>query len=80
MAQSAFKPASEYLKKAEKALPWLAGVGIATGQIMASTQCTVPQQGSCSGCGSCVVAVGSLVTWSVFKNKQKKEFYIASSK
>ena len=62
-----------------KALPWLAGAGFATGQILASTNCTIPEQGRCSTCGSCVIAVGSLVVWAVARNRDKDDFFIDKS-
>ena len=62
-----------------KALPWLAGAGFAAGQILASTNCTIPEQGRCSTCGSCVIALGSLVVWGVARNKDKDDFFIDKS-
>lgn len=62
-----------------KALPWLAGAGFATGQILASTNCTIPEQGRCSTCGSCVIAVGSLVAWGLTRNRDKDDFFIEKS-
>lgn len=62
-----------------KALPWLAGAGFATGQILAATRCSVPEQGQCSACGSCVIALGSLVTWALVRQRDKEDFFIDKS-
>jgi len=57
--------------------PWLAGSGIAVGHILTSSNCTIPQTGQCTSCGSCVVALGSLVGWAVIKNKNSdQEFFM----
>ena len=50
--------------------PWLAGAGLALGHIATTSNCTVPQQGRCSTCGSCIIALGALVSWAVIKNKK----------
>ncbi len=60
---------------ATKTLPWLFGAGIAAGHLMTASNCTIPQQGKCAVCGGCVVALGSLVTWAVVKNKNGDDFY-----
>ncbi len=52
-----------------RALPWLAGAGFALSHIALTSQCTVPREGRCSTCGSCVVALGVIVAWAVLKNK-----------
>jgi hypothetical protein len=49
----------------QRALPWLAGAGMAVGHAAVSANCTLPQQGRCAACGSCVLVVGALVTWAV---------------
>jgi len=59
--------------------PWMAGTGFALGHVMTTSNCTIPQQGRCSTCGGCVVALGSLVAWAVIKNRKGEEFYIESS-
>jgi hypothetical protein len=56
-------------------LPWLFGSGIAAGHLMTASSCSLPQQGKCSVCGGCVVALGSLVSWAIVKNKQGNDFY-----
>ena len=56
--------------------PWLAGAGFAIGNTVASTSCTVPQQGKCAGCGGCVIALGALVTWALRNQSKGKEFYL----
>jgi len=57
--------------------PWLAGSGIAVGHILTSSNCTIPQTGQCTSCGSCVVVLGSLVGWAVIKNKNSnQEFFM----
>lgn len=60
---------------AEKSLPWLFGVGIAAGHAMTASNCTIPQQGKCAVCGGCVVALGSLVSWALIKQKSGDDFY-----
>ncbi len=63
-----------------KISPWLAGMGLAGGQVGLATRCTVPQQGTCGGCGSCAVVVASLVTWAVMANKRRGgDFYTVTS-
>ncbi|BCX81497.1 hypothetical protein MIT9_P1075 [Methylomarinovum caldicuralii] len=63
-----------------KTAPWLAGAGIAGGQAGLATRCTVPQQGVCSGCGSCAVVVASLVTWAVVAKKRRGgDFYTVTT-
>ncbi|NJC89230.1 MAG: hypothetical protein FIA97_11105 [Methylococcaceae bacterium] len=59
-----------------RSVPWLAGAGMAAGHIAVSVNCSVPQQGRCAACGSCIVAVGSLVGWALWKKRQGGEFYI----
>ena len=53
----------------QQALPWLAGAGFALSHIALTTNCTVPREGRCSTCGSCVVALGGIVAWAVLKDK-----------
>jgi len=55
-----------------KTAPWLAGVGMAAGQAAVATRCTVPEQGTCVGCCSCLVVIGSLATWAIQANKQQQ--------
>lgn len=62
-----------------KALPWLAGAGIAAGQILVASNCSVTKQGQCNSCGSCIIAIGSLVGWTMLKRGQSDEFYIDHS-
>jgi uncharacterized Tic20 family protein len=57
-------------------LPWFAGIGFAIGNTVASTSCTVPQQGKCTGCGGCAVALGALVVWALRNQSKGKEFYL----
>lgn len=58
------------------AAPWMAGVGIAVGHVLTGTNCSIPKQGSCSACGSCVVALGSLTAWAVIKQRTSDQpFY-----
>ncbi|HFD12418.1 MAG TPA: hypothetical protein ENJ32_08120 [Crenotrichaceae bacterium] len=57
-------------------MPWLAGAGFAIGNSVASTSCTVPQQGKCAGCGGCVIALGALVSWALRNQSKGKEFYL----
>ncbi len=53
----------------QQVLPWLAGAGFALSHIALTTNCTVPREGRCSTCGSCVVALGGIVAWAVLKGK-----------
>jgi len=53
----------------QQALPWLAGAGFALSHIALTSNCTVPREGRCSTCGSCVVALGAIVAWAVLKDK-----------
>ena len=55
-----------------KTLPWLGGVGMAVGQAAVATRCTIPEQGACMGCGSCLVVIGSLATWAIHAKKQQQ--------
>ena len=55
-----------------KAAPWLGGVGMAVGQAAVATRCTVPEQGTCVGCCSCLVLIGSLATWAIHAKKQQQ--------
>ncbi len=58
-----------------KSMPWLFGAGIAAGHLLTSSSCTIPQQGKCTVCGGCVVALGSLVGWAMLKKRQGDDFY-----
>ena len=49
--------------------PWFAGASFAVAHISASTNCTVSREGRCSACGSCAVALATLVTWAVLKKR-----------
>ncbi|MCX7087084.1 MAG: hypothetical protein NTV00_03410 [Methylococcales bacterium] len=61
--------------------PWMAGVGIAVGHALTSSNCSIPKQGSCSACGSCVVALGSLTAWAVIKQRSNEQpFYEQTTK
>jgi hypothetical protein len=55
----------------EKMGPWLTGSGMALGQGLLATACTVPKIGQCAGCGSCIVAVVTLSGWALKKRKEK---------
>ena len=59
----------------QKALPWLAGTGMALGHAAVASNCTLPEQGRCAACGSCILVVGSLVAWAVARQRQGGEFY-----
>jgi len=56
-----------------KLLPWLAGAGLAASQIALSSNCTLPRDGQCTTCGSCVVALGVLVSWALLKKRNGSE-------
>ena len=51
-------------------LPWMAGAGFAISHIVVSSHCTLPQQGRCSSCGGCVVALTAIVAWAVYSKRQ----------
>lgn len=53
----------------QRLMPWLAGSGMAMGQAVLATACSLPTVGKCVGCGSCVVGVATLYGWAM-KNKQ----------
>jgi len=55
-----------------KTAPWLAGVGMAAGQAAVATRCTVPEQGTCVGCCSCLVVIGSLASWALQNKRQQQ--------
>ncbi len=50
-------------------LPWIAGMGLAAGQIVLTSGCSIPRDGRCSGCGGCVVALGGLVGWALLQRR-----------
>lgn len=64
-----------WLKRNEKLFPWVAGAGIAVSHIVVSSNCTIPTEGRCSTCGSCVVALATLVGWALSKKGQENNFY-----
>lgn len=59
--------------KALAVLPWLAGAGMALGHTLTASNCSIPKQGSCSVCGSCVLALGSLTAWALLKQHDSKQ-------
>lgn len=61
----------------QRLLPWLAGAGMALGHAAVSANCTIPQQGRCAACGSCILVVGSLASWAMVKKRKGGEFYEA---
>jgi hypothetical protein len=63
-----------------EAAPWLAGAGIAVGHAAVGANCTVPQQGRCGACGSCIVAVGALVGWALLKQHRGEGYYADKQK
>lgn len=64
----------------QKVLPWLAGVGMGLGHAVLASNCTVPQQGRCSSCGSCIVVVGSLAAWALSRRRGGRVFYEGSGR
>ncbi len=56
-----------------KTAPWLAGATLALGHIATTSNCSLPQQGRCSTCGSCIIVLGALVSWAVIKNNKEKK-------
>ena len=67
--------ATQWLKRHQKALPWVAGAGFAVSHIVIASNCTVPKEGRCSTCGGCVVALAAIVIWAVYKKKEGNGFY-----
>lgn len=53
----------------QRLIPWMAGSGMAMGQAVLATACSLPTVGKCVGCGSCVVGVATLYGWAM-KHKQ----------
>ncbi len=56
----------------DQSLPWLAGAGLAVGHIAMTSNCTLPQQGRCSTCGSCIISLAALVSWAMIKNTKNE--------
>ena len=61
----------DWQTKLQQLAPWFAGSGIALGQAMLATGCTLSTLGKCAGCGGCIVGVATLSTWAL-KSKHKK--------
>ncbi|MDM8545292.1 hypothetical protein [Candidatus Venteria ishoeyi] len=64
--------------KITKILPWAIGAGIAGSHIALSSNCSLPKQGACTACGSCVIALATLSGWAWYKNQQqdKEHFFV----
>ena len=62
---------------ASRSVPWLAGAGLALGHAAVSANCTVPTEGRCAACGSCILVVGSLAAWAVARQRRGGAFYEA---
>lgn len=60
----------------QKTLPWLAGAGMALGHAAVASSCSLPQQGRCVACGSCILVVGSLAAWALSRKHRGQEFYL----
>ena len=58
-----------------KVMPWVAGAGFAIGHIAVTSNCTLTTQGRCISCGSCIIALGSIVAWAKLK-KHRDDFFI----
>ena len=58
-----------------KIMPWMAGAGFALGHIAVTSNCTLTTQGRCISCGSCIIALGSIVAWAKLK-KHRDDFFI----
>ena len=63
----------------DRVMPWLAGAGFALGHIAVTSNCTLTTQGRCISCGSCVIALGSIVAWAKLK-KRRSEFFVEDRK
>ncbi len=59
-----------------KVVPWVAGIGFAASQALASSNCSAVTHGKCSQCGSCAIALGGLVSWALSRNKDRNDFFI----
>lgn len=68
-SESALDDAGGVQNRLLQLAPWLAGSGIALGQAMLATACTLPTVGKCAGCGSCVVGVVALSSWAIKRRK-----------
>lgn len=77
-ARCAPPPGTRLLERplVQKTLPWLAGAGMALGHAAVASNCTVPQQGRCAACGSCILVVGSLVAWAMARKGRSDDFYL----
>lgn len=80
LSQSSATKPGKVATYGERLAPWLGGAGIAIGHIAASTNCTIPQQGRCGACGSCILVVGSLVGWAWAKRDRSEDFYLGDDK
>ena len=64
----------DWHSKLKQLSPWFAGSGIALGQALLATGCTLSTLGKCAGCGSCIVGVATLSTWAIkTKHQQQSE-------
>ncbi len=61
------------IESVKRILPWSAGAGFATGQMMLTSQCTIVTLGLCTGCAGCAVALVSLVGWGALKDRPPKQ-------
>jgi hypothetical protein len=61
----------------QKALPWTIGAGIAISHIAMSSNCSLPKNGHCSTCGSCIIALATLAGWAMFKKRE--DFFISNN-
>ena len=67
------------IKPYQKLLPWVAGAGFALSHIVIESSCTLPKEGRCASCGGCVVALGAIVTWAIYKKRDGRVFYQKNS-
>lgn len=63
--------AVDWHSKLKQLSPWFAGSGIALGQALLATGCTLSTLGKCAGCGSCIVGVATLSTWAIKSKNQQ---------
>lgn len=59
----------------DKLIPWVASAGLAVSHLVIASQCTVPSEGRCATCGGCVVVLGGIVSWALYKKKDRNVFY-----
>ncbi|MCG8427945.1 MAG: hypothetical protein MI754_11365 [Chromatiales bacterium] len=59
---------------------WAAGAAIAATQVALSSSagCSLPQQGRCTVCGGCILALAGLTGWALFRRTEPTQESAAS--